>query len=115
MKKYMLVACGIVAAFIVIANLGSLLALALSLLIAYMGFHYFRKTHSSFKKFFWGAVILIGLFSAISNIPAFIGIIALIAMYYVWRKWHNDKEYDVVSEPADPFENFEREWKNITK
>lgn len=115
MKKYTLAGCGIVAAFIVIANLGSLLALALSLLIAYMGFHYFRKTNSSFKKFFWGVVVLIGLFSAISNIPAFIGIIALLAMYYVWRKWNTDEEDGVISEPEDPFANFEREWQNITK
>lgn len=115
MKKYTLAGLGIIAAFIVIANLGSLLALALSLLIAYTGFHYFRKTNSSFKKFFWGAVILIGLFSAISNVPAFMGIIALLGLYYVWRKWNNHAEHDVISEPTDPFENFEREWQNITK
>lgn len=115
MKKFGLLAAGIIAAIVVLGNLGSILGLAFSLLIAYMGFHYFRKTHSSIKRLFWGAVAIIGLFSAVSNIPAFMGIIALLVMYYVWHKWNNDKEYTVITDSTDPFENFEREWKNITK
>lgn len=115
MKKFGLATVGVIAAIIVLGNLGSLLALAISVLLAYAGFHYFRKTNSSLKKFFWGTVLLIGLLTAISNIPAFIGILALIAVYYIWKKWHDDKEYEIITHSTDPFENFEREWNNITK
>lgn len=116
MKKLGLAILGIVAAIIVLVNLGSLLGLALSALLAYAGFHYFRKTDSSFKKFFWGAVMLIGLLTAISNIPAFIGIIALIGVLYVWRKWKVTEKHNIVDNNSDdPFVNFEREWSNITK
>ena len=61
MKKFGLVLLGIIAGIVAIANLGSLLALALSALIAYAGFHYFRKSDSTIAKIFWGAVLLIGL------------------------------------------------------
>ena len=76
MKKFGLAALGITAAIVVLANLGSLLALAFSALVAYAGFHYFRKSESTIPKLFWGGVLLIGLFTAIANVPAFIGIIA---------------------------------------
>lgn len=116
MKKFGLAILGIVAAIIVLVNIGSLLGLAISALLAYAGFHYFRKTNSSFKKFFWGAVMLIGLLTAISNIPAFIGIIALIGVLYVWRKWNGTETDDIIDSVSDdPFVNFEREWTNITK
>jgi len=115
MKKLGLAALGITAAIVALANLGSLLGLVLSALLAYAGFHYFRKTDSSFKKFFWGGVMVIGLLTAISNVPAFIGIIALIGVLYVWRKWNGEKTESVISDSSDPFVNFEKEWTNITK
>lgn len=115
MNKLSLLAVGIIAAIVVLGNFGSLLALGFSLLVTYVGFHYFRKTDSTFKRFFWGAVVLIGLFSVVSNIPAFIAIIALLIMYYTWRKWEKDKDHKVIADSTDPFENFEREWQNITK
>ena len=80
MKKLGLLVLGIVAGIIAVANLGSLLALALSAAIAYAGFHYYRKSESTVLKLFWGIVLLIGLFSAVANVPAFIGIIALLGV-----------------------------------
>ncbi|WP_342508113.1 ABC transporter permease [Sporosarcina sp. FSL K6-2383] len=116
MKKFGLAVLGITAAIVVLANLGSLLALALSALIAYAGFHYYRKSESTFKKIFWGSVLLIGLFSAISNVPAFIGIIALIGVLYVWRKWKGTESNNIITNVSDdPFVNFERQWDEITK
>lgn len=116
MKKLGLVALGITAAIVVLANIGSLLALAFSALIAYAGFHYYRKSESTFKKIFWGAVLLIGLFTAISNVPAFFGIIALIGVIYVWRKWKGtDSNSIITNQTDDPFVNFERQWNEITK
>ena len=45
MKKLGLAALGITAAIVALVNLGSLLALAFSALVAYAGFHYFRKSN----------------------------------------------------------------------
>lgn len=116
MKKIGLAALGITAAIVVLVNLGSLLALAFSALIAYAGFHYYRKSESTFKKLLWGAVLLIGLFSAVSNVPAFIGIIALIGVLYVWRRWKGTDSNNIVTNASDdPFVNFERQWDEITK
>lgn len=118
MKKLGLVLLGIIAGIIAVANLGSLLALALSTLIAYAGFHYFRKSDSTIAKLFWGGVLLIGLITAISNVPAFIGIIAIIGVLYAWRKWNSSPGDDNIIEHGpvnDPFVNFERQWEEITK
>ena len=116
MKKFGLAALGITAAIVVLANLGSLLALAFSALMAYAGFHYYRKHDSIISKLFWGGVLLIGLLTAISNVPAFFGIIALIGVLYVWRKWKGTENSNVISNVSDdPFVNFERQWNEITK
>lgn len=115
MKKFWLATLGIIAALVVLANLGSLLALTVSALIAYAGFHYFRKSESTFKKFFWGVVLLIGLLTGISNVPAFIGIIALVGVFYVWKKWNGVEKDSIISDSNDPFDNFERQWNELTK
>ncbi|MHA6260475.1 lmo0954 family membrane protein [Sporosarcina sp. CAU 1771] len=115
MNKFLLVLAGTIAAIIVLLNLGSLLALAFSTLIAYAGFHYYRKSNSSLAKVFWGLVILIGILTAISNIPAFIGIIALVAVYYVLRNWKQNKNDAIISVSDDPFNNFERQWNELIK
>ncbi len=116
MKKFGLAALGITAAIVVLANLGSLLALALSALVAYAGFHYFRKSNSTFPKLFWGGVILIGLLTAIANVPAFFGILAILGVLYVWRKWNGTENSNVINNDSnDPFVNFERQWNDITK
>ena len=117
MKKFGLVLLGIIAGIVAIANLGSLLALALSALIAYAGFHYFRKSDSTIAKIFWGGVLLIGLITAISNVPAFIGIIAIVGVWYVWRNWKGTPADNIIEHGPvnDPFVNFERQWEEITK
>lgn len=117
MKKFGLAIIGMVAAIVVLANLGSILALAISAVITFAGVHYYRKSDSTFLKLFWGTVLVIGLVTAVTNVPAFIGIIALLGVYYVWRKW-NDRTDDNIIEAKysdDPFVNFERQWDEITK
>ena len=117
MKKFGLAVLGIIAGIIALANLGSLLALALSALIAYAGFHYYRKSDSTITKLFWGGVLLIGLITAISNVPAFFGIIAIIGVLYVWNKWNPTPKDDIIEHKAtdDPFVNFEKQWDEMTK
>lgn len=115
MKKFGLALLGLIAAIVVLVNLGPLLALALSALIAYAGFHYLRKSNSTISKLFWGGVLLIGLLTAVSNVPAFFGIIAMIGVLYVWRKWKGNTSEPVITQSDDPFVNFERQWHEITK
>lgn len=117
MKKFGLAALGILAGIIALANLGSLLALAFSALMAYAGFHYYRKSDTTIGKLFWGGVLFIGLITAISNVPAFIGIIAILGVLYVWNKWNQTSKDDIIEHKPtdDPFVNFERQWDEITK
>lgn len=116
MKKFGLAILGIVATIVVLSNVGSIVALAISALIAFAGFHYYRKTDSVLLKLFWGVVLLVGLLTAIANIPAFIGILALLGVYYVWREWNSGKNKDITTNhSSDPFVNFERQWEEITK
>lgn len=116
MKKFGLLLLGIVAGIVAVSNLGPLLALAISALIAYAGFHYYRKSDSTVTKIFWGIVLVVGLLTAISNVPAFIGIIALVGVYYAWRKWKGTENNNVIqAESGDPFVNFERQWNELTK
>jgi lia operon protein LiaI len=116
MKKFGLLLLGIVAGIVAVSNLESLLGLAISALIAYAGFHYYRKSDSTFVKIFWGIVLVIGLLTAISNVPAFIGILALAGVYYALRKWKGTENSNVIqAESDDPFVNFERQWNELTK
>ena len=114
MKKLGLFTLGIIAGLMVILNLGSIIALALTGAIALAGFHYWRKSQSMFAKIFWMTVLVISLISSISNIGAFVGIIALIGVYYVYRKW-NDRDTNSEITSDDPFTNFERQWSELTK
>jgi lia operon protein LiaI len=117
MKKFGLLVLGFIAGIVAIANLGSLLGLAVSGLIAFAGVHFYLKSHSTFLKVFWAIVGICGLFSAIANVPGFIGIIAIIGVYYVVKKWKNEdinfSSAKVVSD--DPFVNFEKQWNELYK
>ncbi|ARD48564.1 ABC transporter permease [Sporosarcina sp. P37] len=114
MKKFGLFLLGIIAGLALVVNLGSIIALAITGAIALVSFHYWRKSYSMFAKVFWMAVLIISLIGSISNIGAFIGIIALIGVYYVWRQW-NDRNVNPDVTSDDPFTNFERQWNELTK
>lgn len=117
MKKVVLVTLGIIAGIIAVANIGSLIALAISALIAYAGIHYYRKSESTLLKLFWGGVLIIGLITAISNVPAFIGIVAMIGLYYIWKNWNKEQDDNIIEHKpsSDPFVNFERQWDELNK
>lgn len=115
MKKFGLAVLGIIAAIIILANLGSLLALALSAFIAYVGYHYFTRSLSTFGKIMWGTVIVISLLTAISNVPAFFGILALFLLLFVWKKWKEQPKSTFNVATDDPFVNFEKQWDELTK
>ena len=116
MKKFGLVVLGITAGIIAVANLGSLLALALSAAIAYAGFHYFRKSESTVAKLFWGVVLLMAcsqrfrMYLLLSGSSRF----SVSYMHGV-----NGKAQKITTSSHnvsdDPFVNFERQWDEITK
>lgn len=116
MKKILLLAVGIIAGIVAVANIGSLLALAISSIVAYAGLHYYRKSDNVLLKLFWAGVLIIGIITALTNVPAFIGIIAMIGVYYVWKMYQNEAPDDNIIEhrpSSDPFVNFEKQWDDM--
>lgn len=117
MKKFGLLVLGITAGIVALASLGSLLGLGVSALIVFAGMHFYLKSESTFLKIFWAIVGIMGILSAVSNIPGFFGILAIVAVWYVVKKWNN--ESISFSTPTvksdDPFVNFEKQWNELSK
>lgn len=117
MKKFGLIALGIIAGIVVLANLGSLLGLAVSALIVFAGVHFYLKSDSTFLKIFWASAGIIGLLTAVVNVPGFFGILAIVGIWYVVKKWNNDSisfSTPIVNSD-DPFVNFEKQWNELSK
>ncbi len=66
--------------------------LLISVAIAYYGVRKFILAETTGKKVLWAFVILIGVSMSLSNIPALIGIVALVVLYYTYKKWKQEKE-----------------------
>lgn len=115
MKKFLLVVFGIIAAIVALVNIGSIVALALSTAAALAGWHYFRKSDSAIGRILWGIILLVGVLTGISNIPAFIGLLAAAGAYYAWRKWKVKQNVNSNVIDADPFTKFEKQWNEFTK
>ncbi len=115
MKNFLLVVLGIIAAIVAVANIGSIVALALSAAAALFGWHHFRKSNSSIGRILWGIIMLVGVLTGISNIPAFIGLLAAAGAYYAWRNWKLNQRTNSNVIDADPFAKFEKQWNEFTK
>lgn len=113
MKKFWMITLGIVAGIVALANLGSIIRLAISGLVVYMGLHYYLKSTSTAAKVWWAFVGIFGAITAISNVPAIIGVAALAALWVIYRKWNEAPV--TTSKTNDPFTNFERQWDKLTK
>jgi lia operon protein LiaI len=92
MKKVLLIIGAVVAVAVLLANLGSLLVLAISVAVGYYGLRRFVMTDSVGAKIGWGIVIGIGVCISLSNLPALIGLAALAALYYMYKAWKKEKE-----------------------
>jgi lia operon protein LiaI len=92
MKKVLLIIGAVVAVAVLLANLGSLIVLAISVAVGYYGLKRFVMTDSVGAKIGWGVVIGIGICISLSNLPALIGLAALAALYYMYKAWKKDKE-----------------------
>ncbi|WP_277584578.1 ABC transporter permease [Psychrobacillus antarcticus] len=117
MKKFGLLTLGIIAGIVALANLGSLLALGVSAAIVFAGVHFYLKSDSTFLKIFWVTLGIIGLISAVVNVPGFFGILAILAVWYVVKKWNNEKVSlsSSIIKSDDPFVNFEKQWSELSK
>jgi len=118
MKKLFFLVVGVIAAIVTLSMLGPLVGFAFSALLVYLGMHYYIKAKSGFGKVFWVIVGLMGVFSAISNIPALVGLAAIFLMFVLYKKWNNEEvsfSRSKVIKEDDPFTNFETEWAKLTK
>ncbi|MGB2992213.1 MAG: ABC transporter permease [Paenisporosarcina sp.] len=118
MKKFGLIVMGTIAGIVALVNLGSLLGLALSALLVFAGMHFYLKGGSTLSKVLWIAVGIIGLLTAVANVPGFFGILAIVGLWYVVRKWKQQPlvlANQATAFSSDPFTNFEKQWQELNK
>jgi lia operon protein LiaI len=114
MKKFALLVAGGIAAIVLIANLGPLVGLAISLLVLYFAVKKFLKADSTFEKVCWGLIAFAVLMVTASNIPAILAIAAAYILYVIYKNW-DKKGSQTVVESNDPFTNFEKQWSQLNK
>ncbi|AXI09903.1 flagellar basal body rod protein [Oceanobacillus sp. 143] len=115
MRKFLLFIGGLVALVVLLANLGPMVLLGLSVWLLYIIFKKFVKTDSVAAKIGWVIVALIILSIGISNVFSVIGVAAAVALYYIVKNWNKEDNDPVVHvvEDDDPFTNFERQWADL--
>ncbi|RYM00008.1 flagellar basal body rod protein [Sporolactobacillus sp. THM7-7] len=111
MKKCALFVLGAVSLIVLLAHLGPIIGFLISLAVLYFAYKKFVRSDSTGSKVFWFIVGIIALCLSIGNVPAIIGIVALAVLYFVYKSWNRQKDSD--PEPEDPFDNFEKQWKQI--
>lgn len=114
MKKFGLFIAGGIAACVLLANVGPLVGLAVSLVILYFVFKQFMKSESTAGKIVWGLIGLAALSVSLANVPSIIGIVAAYVLYLVYKNWNQSKK-SKVEEEQDPFVNFEKQWAELNK
>ncbi len=110
MKKAGLVVAGVVAAVVLLTQVGPIIGLGISLFVLYFAYKQFIKTDRTGKKIVWGIIGVIGLLASISHLPALLGIVALIVLYKIYKKWNEEKSHS-----SDPFTNFEKQWAEMKR
>ena len=112
MKKAGLLLIGIIAAIVLLSNLGSLIGMIISLGILYVAVKKFIQTDSTTGKVIWGILGFVGLSTAVANMPAILGLVAIYILYVIYKKWDgaSDEEQD-----DDPFTNFEKQWNELKR
>ncbi|MFG6119706.1 lmo0954 family membrane protein [Thalassobacillus sp. B23F22_16] len=113
MKKFMLFIIGLIALFVLLANLGPMVLLGVSVWLLYIVFKQFIKSDSTAGKIGWVIAGLLILSIAVANVYAVIGLAAAYVLYVIYKKWQEDKLEEDVSfsvKQDDPFTNFEKQW-----
>ncbi|MCL1632030.1 flagellar basal body rod protein [Sporolactobacillus sp. CPB3-1] len=111
MKKFALFLLGALSLIVLLSHVGPMIGLVISLAVLYFAFKKFSRAESAGGKILWGAIGIIALCFSIGNVPAIIGIAALAGLYFVYKTWNSDKR--TAYEPNDPFDHFEKEWKEF--
>ncbi|TYS67161.1 flagellar basal body rod protein [Sutcliffiella horikoshii] len=115
MKKFGLFLVGVIAFFVLLANIGPLLGLAVSLVVTYYAVKEFIKTDSTGTKILWGIIAFIAIAFSIANVPAVLAVVAAYILYVVYKNWNKEKENNTIIEAGDPFTNFEKQWNSLNK
>ncbi|MRG87317.1 lmo0954 family membrane protein [Salinibacillus xinjiangensis] len=116
MKKFILFVLGLAALMVLLANMGPMILLAVSVWLLYVVFKQFMKADSLGKKIGWTILGLFILSITFSNIFAVMGLVAAYGLYLIYKEWKQDKHSDsYTSDQSDPFVNFEREWAELNK
>lgn len=115
MKKFLLFTAGTFAALIALVALLPVAGLIISGLLVAAGLHFYTKSKSVFTKVMSIVLALAGLISALSNIPGFIGLVAIAILYYLYKNSRGECVEVMSSKENDPFTNFEKEWAELTK
>ncbi|MFS0671652.1 flagellar basal body rod protein [Ornithinibacillus sp. 179-J 7C1 HS] len=111
MRKFMLFVGGLIALLVLLANLGPMVLLGLSVWLLYIIFKKFVKSDSVGAKIGWVILGLVILGIGFTNIYAVIGIAAAFALYWIVKNWKKDNHNPVgPTDDSDPFTNFERQW-----
>lgn len=116
MKKFALFILGSIAAIVLLANLGPLIGLAISLGLLYLVVKKFLKAEASSGKIIWAILGCIVLAITVANLPAIIGIAAAYVLYVIYKNWNSKKENEIESKnesQSDPFTNFEKQWAEL--
>lgn len=114
MNKFLLVVAVIVLSIIALANIGPMIGMAISIAIVYFSLKEFMKTDSTGMKILWALIGCIGLSGLISNIPALFGAVAVYLLYTICKNWESNHQKPPHNDD-DPFEGFERQWKELEK
>ncbi|MGP4076195.1 lmo0954 family membrane protein [Halobacillus sp. K22] len=116
MKKFLLFVAALAALGILLANLGPMILLGVSVWLLYVVFKKFIKSETTAGKIGWVILGLIITSVAISNIYAVIGLAAAYALYLIYKNWNYKEERETeVFTSNDPFTNFERQWSELNK
>lgn len=117
MRKFLLFIGGLVALFILIANLGPMILLGVGIWLLYIVFKKFVRSNTTGEKIGWVILGLVALSFTISNIYALVGLVAAYVIYLIWKNWNKADEDPI--EPFDPkgdsFMNFEEQWDDLNR
>ncbi|SET03572.1 lia operon protein LiaI [Salinibacillus kushneri] len=116
MKKFGLFILGLIALLVLLAHLGPMILLGVSVWLLYIIFKQFMKADSTVGKIGWAILGLFVVSVAFSNLFAVIGLAAGYGLYLIYKEWKHEKSNRSRSDSSeDPFVNFESEWAELNK
>ncbi|PKR86894.1 flagellar basal body rod protein [Heyndrickxia camelliae] len=113
MKKVLMFSLAVILAIVALSSLGHIIGLAISLIVVYISFKQFLKSHSFWGKLLWALIGVVGLAAVLASLPALAGILAIYLLYVGYKHWK--KEANVVQTSESPFDNFDRQWEELKK